>query len=287
MKAGKQIITAMCLAAAAFSQTQTGEVTLRRQLKENAVERYKFEMTSNQMVDMGGGQMPVDMSSAAEYQLKTLTIDQQKKESKIELKVSNLKFEFGGMGGTMPDLPKEIAMNGTMDERNRIKLEPPKGQNGGAALGMMNMMSNGLGDATAGFGIEFPEKRIKIGDSWDVPLPKTPFIGDVQAKLVGKLIGTKKVGSEDAFEISVTGAFPVKIDGKAVTSMMGGDAGALGEIPDITGTVDLSGTVFVSQKTGATLEMRCKIKSTNKFTMASQGTTFNTTGTTTISLIRQ
>lgn len=287
------VVGVAAIVALAIAQDST--VLIRRELKENTSDAYKMVIKTNQTIDAGGMQMPIDVTATADLGLKTLKINAEKKEGELEIKMSNLKVDMGDMAGAggdmMGELPKEIITKATIDERNRIKMEAPKPGEGNSnnMMQMMGMMS-GMGDPTGTLGVEFPEKAIKVGDSWEVPVPKNPMLGDVTAKLNAKLVAEKELNGVKVYEILITGKIPVDVDTEklAKANPQAAAQNPFGGMQMIMkGTVDTSTTMLVSKTTGVTLSVESTQKSNINVEMTAQGMTITTAGTTKVSITKQ
>ncbi|MFN8138617.1 MAG: hypothetical protein U0R49_02345 [Fimbriimonadales bacterium] len=289
------VVGVAAIVALAIAQDST--VLIRRELKENTSDAYKMVIKTNQTIDAGGMQMPIDVTATADLGLKTLKINAEKKEGELEIKMSNLKVDMGDMAGAggggdmMGELPKEIITKATIDERNRIKMEAPKTGEGNSnnMMQMMGMMS-GMGDPTGTLGVEFPEKAIKVGDSWEVPVPKNPMLGDVTAKLNAKLVAEKELNGVKVYEILITGKIPVDVDTEklAKANPQAAAQNPFGGMQMIMkGTVDTSTTMLVSKTTGVTLSVESTQKSNINVEMTAQGMTITTAGTTKVSITKQ
>lgn len=272
---------------------QSGGILLRRELKENASDSYKLKIVANQTIDMGGMQMPIDVTTTADLGLNTLKVSNEKKEADLEVKLTNLKLDMGdmaGMGGMMPELPKEVVSTGVIDARNRIKMNPPKPSGGqqGNMMAMVGMMSGGFGDPVGILSFEFPEKALAVGESWEVVLPKNPMTGNTETKLNAKLVAEKDHNGVAAYEILISGKVPYKVDTAELAKSNPDVAGAFGGMAMlISGSADISTSAIVAKGSGKTLAIDSTVKSNSVVEMPSQGMTLNTSGTVKTTLTKQ
>lgn len=266
------------LAAIALARPQ--EILLRRTFQPNAKDSYAVEMNSKNTLDMGGmgmGEQEMEIKGTMDVTLSTGKVEGTKAE--VEIKTTNMKFEYGGMAamaaGSMGDIPKEVVVKGKMDERNRVsetKIE-------GVDPRMQMMMNSNM--STMGQFIEFPEKPVKVGDSWEVVLPKNELAGLEETKLKATLMEERA----DGYALSMTGVIPMKLDlaelakknPKAVEGMPMTDV-------LVTGTMDLKMEGLVEKGTGRTIRLTTRLRQKTTTNVRQMGITSDSSGETVVKM---
>ncbi len=248
---------AIVAASAAVIALQGQGVLLRRELKENAKDVYKVEIKGTQNFTVPGmGEQQMGMTGSMTYAVKTGKVDAQKGEAEAEMVTSDLKFELegpmAGMAPGMDSLPKEIVVKGKLDSRNRlVPLE-----SAGIDPQMLMMMGSTMGGV--GQGVEFPEAAVKIGDSWEVVLPKSPFLGNKEHKLSARLVGEKSESGAPVYEIVMEGKIPLDIDlDELMKSMPNSPASAatMGMKVLIKGSMDMKVVGLYEKSSGRALKI--------------------------------
>jgi hypothetical protein len=233
-----KLTSALALAALATLTPQS--TLLRRDLKSGA-DRYEVKISSTTTPPEGSPSEPhtVKVTWSAVYKLGDLDADRN-----ATLEVAVTDFTFGGEGvhfqGGEP--PKTRTAKTLIDERNRIN---PKN----AVLKPMES-SNQLWLVTDH--IPFPEKEVKVGDTWEVTLPTNTVLG-AKVALQAKLAGEEDFQGQKAWVITAEGKGiktkqPVKIS-------MGGDP----QDATVTGVANATIKVLVEKSTGRTLSLTAKV----------------------------
>jgi hypothetical protein len=275
----RKLVIGLALAsiALAVAATQDG-VLIRRELKENSLDMYLVTMTGQQNVNVPGmGEQPMGIKSSMHYTLKTGKVDPEKGEADCEMIVTDMKFELDGPMAEMAqmgDMPKEIVVPGKLNNRNRVVVDSSK---------LLNPTLMMLGaNTTSGFGftIEFPEKPVKIGDAWEVTLPKTPFFGKAEPKLAAKLLGEKTYDKTQVWEISMEGEIPLDVDLQEVMKSL--PAGSTGNFPDMKimmrGTVKMTSTFLVEKSSGRVYRMESTAGGKQTLELVDMGMNVETSG---------
>lgn len=275
--------------AATFALAQS-PVTLARKLVEGAKDTYKVTMKVDifpaEGSPMGNSNEPL-VSMTYENQV-VFAIGKADTESKssvpasiVEMVIKKGKLTASGMGGPMIEgmmgqMPDEIKATGSLDAQNRLNnFKVPSGD--------FAMRLSGLRQAVQLLaGVEFPAKEVKVGDTWDVVVPKSAETGNKEAKLVAKLVGEKKVESVDAWEITLTGKVPYAFDSSSMGDAGGMTAG-MGEFT-VTGWYEGTTTAIVEKATGRVIRVDNKSKLNSSMEVGSQGMAFETNGDTTITI---
>jgi hypothetical protein len=271
------IFAAMALAALAAA-AQDG-LLLRRTLTEGTTETYVVESVSKQVVNLpnGMGEQEMESTMAGSYLLKTGKIDAEKKTADLEFTFTIDKMESSGMmgGGAMGDdvKGKPVTMKGTIDERSRITFA-----DGGGAKASATSMLSGQSMGANSVLIELPDKPVKIGDTWEVVIPKGEFTGKEDQKLVAKLVGEKEVDGKPAYVVSTEGTYKVDMDlSKAAADAPGP---MKGQKMLLKGTIDTKSDGVVEKSTGRTLRVTTKMKQQMALEIPDMGFNVDVSGTT-------
>jgi hypothetical protein len=270
------------VAMAAFAVASQDGLLIRRALQEGASDTYKVETVTKQVVNLpnGMGEQEMDTTLLATYQVKTGKVDAAKKSAAVELIYTIDKMEADGalggmMGGAASQTGKPTTVAGTLDELGRVKMELPKDGNAATAA----MISGAQSMGTSMISVELPEKAVKIGDTWEIIVPKSPFTGPTDQKLIAKLVGEKEVDGKPAYVITTEGAFKTDAD---LSKMAEEAPGPMkGQKMLMKGTIDLKSDGVVEKGTGRTLRVTTKMKMKQTLELPDMGFTVDTTGTTT------
>ncbi|MEQ1936605.1 MAG: DUF6263 family protein, partial [Fimbriimonadaceae bacterium] len=129
---------------------------------------------------------------------------------------------------------------------------------------MMAMMLSSSTMGSSGFFTEFPDKAVKVGDTWEFPLglaaPGTPKDTKLKAKLDGD--------EGKHWVVHVTGVIPMKIDSEEMAKASG-QAAQMEMVMTMTMTMDYR--VNIEKGTGRTLSMKGTIGSDMKLELPSMG----------------
>lgn len=292
-------MTALCgvAAVAIFGFTAQDEgIVLRRDLKVVGTDNYKMDMKVSQTIQLGSmgmGDMPIDITTAMKLAFRVGDQDPETKKSPVDITLSDIKFDMqgvpggGGAGAGMPEMPKEIKSKAKIDERNRftdIQNIPIPGQNG--QMGQMMMMMGGSSNPLSGFLVEFPEKPVKVGESWEVTLPKNPMMGNTAIVLKATLQGEKEFMGEKAYEIVMSGSFPLKVDMGEVMKNNPEMQGMMnGMNMQLSGKVEMRSIFLVQKGSGKTLSMESLVKNTQRIDLPDMGQGFDMSGETTVKFV--
>lgn len=270
-----RLIALFAISTAAFAAVPQ-DIQLKRELKEGATDTYLVTSKTKQSMDIPGmGEQEMSINTTVKLSYKFGKVADGKAD--LTLVMTDVKVTAEGMMAEMMDqvagqLPKEVKSTGKIDALGQVmdlKAE---------STGMPEMMVLGSQQMTNSLMmITFPDKALKIGDTWKMPVPDNRMAGIKGASLEAKLVGQKQVAGIDCYEISTEGTIPMKMN----LSDVAGDAG----VPEgmvMTGNIVAKGTAFVEFATGRLVEFTGTIKSTNAMDMAGQGT-MNISGNTTVS----
>lgn len=266
----------LCVAAATLQG-----VVLRRAHTSGAKDVYVLESTMDQIVSLdsvGMGEQQMTMKSTSTLSLITGKVDQNTGAADVEMVTSDFKVDLGDLGGLAGDpaanLPKEIRIAGVFDPRNRFTASPAKP---GPDAMMMNLVSS-AGTSTQFF--ELPEGPVKIGDSWEVVVPKNPATGGQEAKLKATLVAERAEQGTDVWVVALEGTIPVDLDMtemlKANPEMAGGGMPAM----KVVGSLDVKAEALLEKAGCRTVSVTSEIKSKATTEMVDMGMTMDMKGTT-------
>lgn len=279
------IAKASVLAIPLFLAQGDDGVLLRRQLVEGEKTSYQITVTSKQNISneaMGMPEQNMTFTFNSRYSATVGKLSEDKSKAPITLLVDQIKVESDnpmGMNAMGGDLPKEIKGAAVMDTLGRIteiKFDDSR-------MTRMAAMSGGSQLSTLASGLTFPEKSIKVGDTWQMTLPKSPTMGDKEIVLTAKLVGEKMVGGVAAWEISVSGKFPLTVDLSKAMQASGND-----QMPQMkmtmTGTADMNNTFQIEKATGKLLAGSGTTKTDSKLNLEEMGATIDIKGQTEVKL---
>jgi hypothetical protein len=288
IKIRKSVIFAGVALAALAGAVQDG-ILLRRTLTEGETDTYSIETVTKQTVTLPNGMGEQEMGSTmlTTYKLKTGKIDPAKKTAAMELTFTVDKMDTEGMAampGATPttEIGKPFNLTATMDEFGRLKIDPPKGSN--PVLATLLTSSNSLGGNLVA--MELPEKALKVGDTWDIPVPKSPLTGTKDQKLVAKLVGEKDVDGKSAYVVSTTGTLQIDADMSKMAEE-GAPEMLKGQKMLLKGQAKIESNGVIEKSSGRTLRMTSKVISTQTMEMPDMGMSVGMTGTvTTVSTLK-
>lgn len=219
-------------------------VVMKRTLTESEKSEYNLDSVFDASLDLSAvGQSTMDFSvkSGMKIVFTTGKVDKEKKLADVKGKVTDFKMDMqpdmGGMGG---DTPTSFEFLGKMNETggmSDVKVDGLNGMTKQMMGGTLLMLTNGF---------VFSATAVKPGDTWKLPkVGKTEF-GDVTSDLTAKFVGAEKVGTIDAYKITVKGTM------KNVFHMAAGE-GPMGEMTTTSDT-KVESTIFVDKATGKTLK---------------------------------
>lgn len=181
--------------------------TIRRVFVKGETDTYDMASNSDNTIDLsafGQGSMPMKMEMSGKVGYTTKSID-EKGVATVEIKFSKMEMT---MDGPMPggDMPKEYSMTAKVDSQNRYKDVKVEG------LPVMMRMTSEQSIKSMFAGFEFPEGAVKVGDTWEIKIPKDgkTFSKDQVAK--AKLAGSKVVDGKTILDIEVEGDLEIEID---------------------------------------------------------------------------
>lgn len=283
-----RVLSWMMVAAACLAVAGQDAHVLRRELKEGASEVYKVESKVDQTVQLsqlGMGDQKMLITSGMKLALNTGKVDKEKQTADLEMVSSDFTFDMQGMAGMegapTPEMPKEMKVLGTIDGQNRITGMKPVG----AAAGMMGASMNA---STGTMFISFPDHAVKVGDSWEVKIPKNPAMGNADTVLKATLKGEAMDGSIPVWLVTMEGTLILDMD---MAEMMKDNPQAQGALAmgnmKISGKIDLQAEAQMEKGNGRTRKMVVQMKGNQKMDIADMGMTLEmqTAGTTSLSLV--
>jgi hypothetical protein len=272
----KRTLTLAALGLAVLAAAATQEITLKRTLQPNTKDVYSVTMSTKNKMSMGAmgmGEQAMTIDGTMKITMSTGAVEGGKAD--VELKTTDMKYKFGGAAagaaGAMGSAPKELVVKGKLDEKNRFTdMKAPT-----ADAQMAMMMSNNM--QSFGQSIEFPDKPVKVGDSWEVVMPKNELAGMEEAKMTATLFDDRA----DGHCISLTGVIPMKMD-MAEMMKKNPDIGATTPMPNmmITGLIDVKMLGLFDKASGKTLRMTTRMNQKMKIDIKDQNMAFEGGGQT-------
>lgn len=217
-----------CVVAVAQTES-TQSYLIRRELKENTQTDYRLEFNMMQKItsDMLGGEQDFGIVGSMKYAEKTGKLDVEKQLLDLDIILTNMKFEFSGMAvmlqGMADQLPREVKNSMRVNSRYTITPVPAKKEEGEAAPKpqqanlILSMIGNSWTQA-----LTFPEKEVKVGDTWDTILQKSPNFNNKEVTLKSKLKEQRQVGDVNCLVIVTEGVLPMTVDLSSMAGGMGG-----------------------------------------------------------------
>ncbi len=275
----RPIIGALPLALMALAFAQDG-ILLRRELKNDATDQYTMSLSTKQVISSPAGDQDVTVDGTMKMAFKTTNVSEKHDSADLTITVSDMDLKLGGMAqmaeGMMGTLPKSYTVKGKVDNRNQVtnvKLD-------GLSM-QQQMMAAGVQSMANLSGVAFPENPVKVGDTWDVPVPKNEAMGTEASVLKATLVGEKKQDGIDTWEISLVGKLPVNMD---LSKLTGGNDPTGGSIPDMKvlmkGTNTIKATLLVEKSSGRTISMDGNLDSDQNIDLPDMGMTMTSKGAT-------
>lgn len=266
-------LSLIVVSVAAVAMAQDG-VKLRRTFTANTEDVYVCEYSGTQTVEAPTGPMEFKMKGSNNMLIKykdikdaTCNIDMVTKDMKLEME--GLPDGMGAPGAD--NLPKEVTASGTMDERNRVtfaKSNTPMDP-------MTQSLLSSLGSINYGFFVEYPEGAVKVGDTWEITVPKAKE-KDADTKLKATLTADKGTN----WEVTITGKMPMKIDSAEAAKSQGGAAQGGMQMDFVMNMMmDSTYTILVDKATGKTQTFNGKVDTKMNMELTGMGMTIPGSGT--------
>jgi len=281
----KLFVVATLVATSVAMAAKDGSIVLRKSLRQG-IESYHLETTQKQTISIpGAGDQDMNITSVSAYSYKIGTVDATAGLAPIDVTTKVEKFDADGpmadlMAGQKDKILVTTTSSGKLDARNRFTADPTKKLDPRAVL-------NGTATSSI-FGpfIEFPEKGINIGDTWDVTIHKGPTTNKEDQKITAKLVGEKDLDGKAVYIVSLSGSFNTDINlGEILKANPNPDLEALGT-PNmlLKGSTELSGELLVDKATGQTVLLTLKMTTKQQAELPDQNLSIPSTGTATIKL---
>ncbi|MBX3119573.1 MAG: hypothetical protein KF784_10950 [Fimbriimonadaceae bacterium] len=267
------------LMALSFAATTQDGVLLRRQLTEGTSDVYTVVSSMNSTLDIPGQgvtELKADMSST--YTVKIGKVDPEKGLADLETIMSDIKLKLEGpmSGGEDAAPPKDIVVVGKIDNLGRQSEMKMKG-----VTGEMLMVMGAATAAGESF-FTFPEKAVKIGETWTVMTPKVPQFGNKEHKLTAKYVGDEVAFDKKAMKISLTGTIPMDVNVAEMMKQMGSEdptGGMLDSMqPMMRGNIIVTGTALFEKATGKVLSIESAMDMKTRLEIPSAGMTLESPG---------
>lgn len=267
-------IVLLSAAVVAFAIGQD-DYLMRRELKEGARDSYKVSTKVVQTMTPSdpsqaallGGEMRFAMSMSMDMASSIQKIAEDKRSADFELNFNNIVYDMGAMAGMVPQesLPKAMKATGKVDDRSRL-LEMKMPDLPAALAGSQGMAGPLM--------VELPEKPVKVGDSWDMPLPTAETLGAKDAKIAAKLVRLEDYEGLPAYYIELVSSIPIDADLSKVAEASGAPPMKV----LAKGKFDMKGSAYVERATGRTLKMQVTFDTTSHVTMPEMGVEFDSVG---------
>lgn len=271
---------------AALAVAAQDTITLRRELKEGSAEKYKIESSLKQNIAIPGmGEQNMDITTVIEYGLTVGKVDAEKGVADAMTTTKIVKMLMEGMPGGSPEIPATPPVEAPikLDNRNRMTIDPSKATGPGNPMMMLGGGASSI--QTSGLFVEFPEGPVKVGDTWDLVVPKSPMMSKEDQKLKVTLVGEKDVDGVMAWVFKLEGTLKMEPDLEAMMKSMDTQGAQIPSMK-ISGTMELSSEGVVEKATGKTIRMTTKMKLANTMEMVEQGMKLDMTGSGTTKVSR-
>lgn len=277
MKTSRSLAFAvLALGTSAFAGLQQDGVLLRRALKADTTDTYTIESKVQQTVNSPLGDTPMNINMTTTYAVKTLKVDDASQTADAEITTTVEKIDVDGPAAAMMgNKPAPIMQKGKLDVRGRFTPEKSA-----TAASIQSLLSGGGASASSGFFVELPEKAVKVGDTWDIVIPKSPLTFDQDQKLTAKLVGEKDLDGVPVWVVSVSGSLKTSVDSSKLPKDAAQPDSPMGPITAIVkGQIDLTSEGLVEKATGRTLEMTSRGTLKSNVELVEAGMTITTSGT--------
>jgi hypothetical protein len=275
MKMTKTLILAGMAVATLAVAAQDGSL-LRRTFVPGATDVYRIESSMRQSFTLPGmGEQDLTVDNVQLYSVKVNKVDGDTAE--IETVTKTEKLEFGGGMASMiptPPTPGPVTLPGRLDNRNRatftkIPSSPEMAMFSAALSGTYSIM------------VELPEKAVRVGDTWQIVVPKGPFTGREDQFLTARLTGERVVDGVSAWVVQITGRLNSTIDMNELAKD-NPDANPMGMSMVIKSVMDVKGEGLVEKATARTLQMDTSIGTKQNVNITDMGMSIDSSGTTTM-----
>lgn len=250
-------------------------VVLRRTLKADATDTYAIVDHADLMLKSPLGDMPSTITTTRTFILKTKTPDDKAGTVPIEATTTVEKVEADGAASDLVKAkPAPAIQNGKIDVRGRMTFDKKAA---GEIAG--NLLSGASSTLAAGSFVEFSEKAVKVGDAWDITIPKDPLVYGEDQKLRATLTAEREVDGVAVWVVSIRGIVRSDVDSSKVPGLKPFSTPIGPMTIHMVGTDDINGEGLVEKATGRTISMITKTVSKKTIEMVEAGISMNATGT--------
>ncbi len=253
------LLSFAALAVASIAPASAEGIRLKRSFVENEITKYKVETTGTHViVSPLLGDQEIQEKGVFSLDIKTLTVTQEAKGYNIQADSLVQTYEKTGPMAQMVPGPKvgdRRTQQGTLDSFNNLTI---------AKEAKTNLLAYGLEDAsTIGLIITFPDRDLKVGDSWDVVLPPNPAVKVSESQYRATLQSERTIDGVDVVLVSLIGKAKSTVD-MAKAFANGGEATAA--LPPLEKAlmmveVDLKADLVIEKATGKTRSVTATIAS--------------------------
>lgn len=256
---------------------------LKRVLVEGETTKYKVELGGKQNISSPMfGDQEIGSNTVTILQIKTLAANAEAKSFDIEATTTVESSTKSGAMAAMVPSPKagdQIVQKATLNVQNKLIL---------AKNTKVSNQIQGLEVVSAaGLMIDFPDRDLKVGDSWEVSIPASPYtVESKDAKYTATVQSEKTLDGKDVVIISLVGSAKTTID---VGKMMAESADVNSPIPAgtkviTTSDAELHSDIVVEKATGRTISVTATVKSKETTDVDMNGQPLSIPSTTTLTL---
>jgi len=279
----RRTLIAGLVGVAALTLAAQDATPIQRVLLENSTETYKSVAKVDQTLKSPIGDFPITITSNTTYLLKTGKVDTTKGTAAVEM-TSTIDSIDGGdsplSSGLSNKKPGPIVQTGTIDKLGHLALEAPTGKQDAT----VNVFLGVTGGLESSIFVELPNHPVKVGDTWDIVVPKSTFTGDDDQKITAKLTGSQTVDGHDAWTVDLSGTINIKFDSGSVPVPQAG-SDTLSKTHIIAkGVNTLKGTGTIDKATGKTLTLDTSGSMNTAIELPDEGVNAQGTGTITTSI---
>ena len=275
----KRFFIVASLVAASLAFAAKDGVTLRKTITAGTESYHLQSVGKTTLTIPGSGDQEMGMNTLTSLKYKIGALDATSGSAPTELTTKVEKFDVDGpmaeiMEGQKDKILVSTTATGKVDNHNRFTADPSKKVDPRALLN---------GSAAYSFitpYIEFPEKALNPGDTWEITIPKSPFLGKEDQKLTATFNGEK----DGAYSISISGTLKMNVDlGELLKENPMPELQAIGAVNmTIKSSSEISGDVLVDKVTGQTQSMTVKLNTKQTAEITDQNISIPSVGTTTI-----
>jgi hypothetical protein len=226
---------------------------IQRVVTANTTETYKSSSKVQQSLDSPFGNIPINISTDETLTLKIGAVDAMGVGA-VELTTTVDTLDGGDSqvtAGLTKKKPDPMTQTGTINKLGHLSLKAPQ-----TTDKMAEIFSGITGGLQSSLFIELPDHPVKVGDSWDIVIPKGEFTGPEDQKITAKLTGDKTVEGKDAWTVDVSGTVNIVFDSASLGPPDPNATGMLAKFHILAkGTTVLKGTGLVEKSTGKTLSL--------------------------------